>query len=162
METMWEPSIWHRLLLFHGHTSGCLVLSWQPFLRNHVFKQCKAVKNVKILFFSYIFYHLKSVQEKVSDGLCVAEPTSAEVLLIGSETQCTANGLAGLWAPVHAWKHLCELRLAWLDDWGLGYRIRQRRLLSLLFGNIDDSALGQTEVATKVVDTLHPSFTGII
>lgn len=42
-----------------------------------------------------------------------------------------------------------------------GDGVRQRHLLALLT-DIDDGALGQAEVSTKVVDALHPSFAGVV
>lgn len=61
--------------------------------------------------------------------------------------------------PRATWKPW-ELRWAWWD-WRDGWdRFRQRHLLAILT-DIDDGTLGEAEVPTKVVNTLHPSFAGI-
>ena len=87
--------------------------------------------------------------------------TSAEVLLICSETWCTMAGPGGLMDSLAAGNHRCVLRLACWHSRDRGDGVRQRHLLAL-FTDIDDGALGEAEVSTKVVDTLHPSFAGIM
>lgn len=76
----------------------------------------------------------------------------ALVLFIYSESSCTADGLS---APMDPRENPWLLRLVWWN------RVWWGGLISLL-ADVDDGALREAEVSTKVVDTLHPSFAGII
>lgn len=83
---------------------------------------------------------------------CVVDLTFALVLFIYSESSCTADGLS---APMDPRENPWLLRLVWWN------RVWWGGLISLL-ADVDDGALREAEVSTKVVDTLHPSFAGII
>lgn len=104
---------------------------------------------------------LYPVVEERRGRLGRAHLTSAEVLFICSEPCCAADGLGGVRDPGVAWKHAWVLRLARWDSGDRRDGIRQRYLLVVL-ADVDYGALGEAEVSAKVVDALHPSFTGII
>lgn len=83
-----------------------------------------------------------------------AHLTSAEVLLVDSEATCAPDGPGGL-----------KQRLAAGDHSRDGIHRRDGVLHFLLVVvpvEKDIGILWKTEVSTKVVDALHPPFTGVI
>lgn len=86
-----------------------------------------------------------------------AQLTSAEVLLVHGEAVCALDVPAGLRHRLTAGEHPSDLAR---PDAG-PREDRVRRLLAVRVED-DDGALWKAEVSAKVVDTLHPPFTGIV
>lgn len=89
----------------------------------------------------------------LSSSAVVVDLTSAEVLLIRSESRGAADRLARVRQPVSAREHPRGLGLARGDG-----RVGRDRFCLME----DDSTLGEAEVATEVVGALHPSFAGVV
>lgn len=83
--------------------------------------------------------------------------TSAEVLLIHGEAACAPGEPSGLGQHLAAGEHPPDLARC-----GHGRDGVWHRLLVTVLADVDDGVLRKAEVSAKVVDTLHPSFTGII
>lgn len=86
-----------------------------------------------------------------------ARLTSAEILLIPSEAACAPGGPSGLGQRLAAGEHPPDLARC-----GHGRDGVWHRLLVTVLADVDDGVLWKAEVSAEVVDTLHPSFTGII
>lgn len=87
-----------------------------------------------------------------------AQLTFAEVLIVHSEAARAPNVPAGLrQTRLAAGEHPSDRP----NVGPRGDRVRHRRLVAIL-ADVDDGVLWKAEVSAKVVDTLHPPFTGII